>query len=159
MRGRFRREGASNRIRQPSAETRPASFPPMKRPRPARGLGCGLRRRALGSLRAANFRENPQEVCFVLTGPKISGDFREFKADCNLGILYSSSLLFCIVCHILCSRFAVSCCSRLRCRRGRGRETPSRATTDIYSIMLYIVLYDSVLYNIVLCYVIVYYSI
>ena len=37
------------------------------------------------------FHENLQVVCFVLT--EISGNLREFTGECNLGILYSRSLL------------------------------------------------------------------
>ena len=84
------------------------SFPLERQPRstrrhPTRGLpgvrhvredsstGYGLRfsTEIYGRKRFSN--EDIQETCFVLT--EISGNLREFTGECNLGILYSSSLL------------------------------------------------------------------
>ena len=64
-----------------------------------RGTGYGLRfyTEIYGSKREKIvFHEYLQEACFVLivqTSPKISGNLQEFTGECNLGILYSSSLL------------------------------------------------------------------
>ena len=58
-----------------------------------RGLEYGVQAPVFyGSLREKTvFHEYLQEYCFVLTD--ISGNLREFTGECNLGILYSSSLL------------------------------------------------------------------
>ena len=54
------------------------------------GYGLRFSTEIYGRKRFSN--EDIQETCFVLT--EISGNLREFTGECNLGIMYSSSLLF-----------------------------------------------------------------
>ena len=58
-------------------------------------MGAGFRQKSTGANGRTRFSTNTcAGSCFVLTeSPKISGNLWELPGECNLGILYSSSLL------------------------------------------------------------------
>ena len=57
------------------------------------GYGLRFSMEIYGSKREKTvFREYLQEACFVSEVCEISGNLQELTGECNLGILYSSSL-------------------------------------------------------------------
>ena len=60
-----------------------------------RGTGSGFLRKPTGANRRKRFSTNTYSelVLFLQKSPKVFGNLREFTGECNLGILYSGSLL------------------------------------------------------------------
>ena len=59
------------------------------------GMGSGFLRKSTGANGRNQFSTNTYRklVLFLQKSPKVSGNLREFAGECNLGILYFSSLL------------------------------------------------------------------